>query len=188
MSTMTRNDIHFDAESHTYTIHGVEYPGITKRIGKRLGKVFPSCLAEVPRVGEAAEFGSLVHADMERFIKKGKKPRHPTTQFIVDEFLSICPQVNFTWASELLVSDYKSVCTAIDLVGLSESEGSIIFDIKTGNFDREYCSWQLGIGKYLLEQDGDVWVKECYVISTKDKWTYEIIPKSKERVMSLLYG
>ena len=187
MSTMTRASIHFNKEDHVYRVGDTDLPGITRRIGLRLGKVFPACLAEVPRVSEAAEFGSSIHESVERFVKTGELPEHPVSRWILKQWSELFPSHEYLWASEMLVSDYQTGATAIDLAALKGSDAHIA-DIKTGNFDREYCSWQLGIGKYLLEKDGDLIVTSCFVISSKDKFVYEITPKSRKRVEDLLYG
>lgn len=184
---MPRSAIRFDKEEHRYFYGSKELSGVTKIVGKRLGKKFPECLAEVPRVSEAAEFGSAIHADIERYIKRGKKPRHPLTEWAIGELESRFPKNEYLWASELLVSDYEIVATAIDFVAIKGRE-AVLFDFKTGNFDREYCSWQLGIGAYLLERDGDLTASRTgYIVATKEKWIYEVTLKPEERVKTLLY-
>jgi hypothetical protein len=184
---MRRDGIKFDKEAHKYYYNGNELSGITKIVGKRLGKVFPPCLAEVPRVSEAAEFGTAIHNDIERFIKHGKKPRHPTTAWVIEQLRLNFHPSEYLWASEMLVSDYDIVATAIDFVAMKEGQ-AFLFDFKTGNFDREYCSWQLAIGAYLLEQDGDIKVHRTgYIVATKEKYIYEVSLKSEERVKTLLY-
>jgi hypothetical protein len=187
-SEMKRSAIQFNREKHVYQVDGHVLPGITGRIGKRLGKAFPPCLAELPVVAEAAEFGTSIHEDVEMYLKDGRLPGHSASRFVCEYIDKNFPKWNYVRAAELLVSDYSFVCTAIDIVAIDTDGNATIFDIKTGNFNREYCSWQLGIGKYLLEMDGDIKVVDHYVINTKDKFVYKIIPKSRERCISLLYG
>jgi hypothetical protein len=194
MTNMRRTKLSFDPVEHLYRYEDQDLPGITGRIGKRLGKVFPPCLLEsnttsrkIEQIGMAREFGSLIHEDVELFIKDGKTPEHPVSAWIVSEWQKLFHTPEYLWASELLVSDYNTVATAIDLVAIKGREAHIA-DIKTGNFDREYCSWQLGIGKYLLERDGDLEVVGCHVISSKDNFCYQITPKSFSRVFDLLYN
>ena len=49
-----------------------------------------------------------------------------------------------------------------------------------------YCSWQLGLCKYLLEYDGDITVKECGVVSLINM--YRIIPKTADDLLGKKKG
>ena len=180
-----QSELSFDRDDHVYFFRGRPLSGITGLVGLRLGKVFPACLTEV--IDEARFFGTSMHQDLEAFVKKGRKPTHDVSRFACEEFSRICPKGEYLWASEYLVSDFKDNATAIDIIGIKDGQ-AITFDLKTGNFNRDYCSWQLGIGNYFLEISTGIKAVESYVISSKDKFTYTIKPKSRERVEALLYG
>ena len=188
MGNLKRSDIHFNPKNHEYTIKGVVFPGITGFIGKRTKKDFSSAGRFVE---EYRDFGSRLHKEIEHYIRDGVKISHPSARF-VQEILDIkYPSSIYARLPEVLVSDYERVCTAIDIVVYEIKEcvkRATIFDIKTGNFDREYCTWQLSIGKFLLEKDGDFIVDKAFVISVKDKRFYEIIIRDKERCEDFIKG
>lgn len=195
-----RSRILFDEENHVYSLSDdpfVKLSGITGRIGQRLGKNFPkkssSNGGQIPvHIENAALFGSGIHKEVERALMEGVPPEHALAKSIVKELSRRYNLFKDIFLGEVLVSDYKQWATAIDIVVLKgQEEGKLVadvFDIKTGNFDREYCSWQLGIGAFLLEMDGDIKVDKHYVLSTKDREVYTINPKSIQRIRNLLYG
>lgn len=182
---MLRDDIIFDEEKHTYTYHGKKLQGVTARISKRSMKNFPG---QVQRIIDARDNGKLFHKEVEEFFLTGKEPVNADVYF-VENILEAFPRSQWTVRCEMLVSNYKCTASAIDIVMYREDNGkkrAVIFDIKTGVFDREYCSWQLGFYKWFLEIEGDFIVEGCFVISSKDKAVYRIIPKSIERCKTLL--
>ena len=122
---------------------------------------------------------------MEDYLRRGFYPENRASQWIAREIDSRWPSGAYMRYAEFLVSDYKTTASAIDILITDSKSNAIIIDVKTGNFDREYCSWQLGVYKRLLEIEGDFTVKGCFVASTKDKFFYNIIPKSQERVDDL---
>ena len=175
--------ISFDEEAHRYFCNGKELPGITAIVGRRVGKVFSEGCRNLPVVHCATNRGSRVHQLAEDYFRFG----YPITAskdaaFIVETIDSLYPSSSHLRIPEMLVSDRENVATAIDLVVVKPTGDAVIFDYKTGNFDREYCSWQLGFGKYLFELEGDVKVTEAYVIATKESHVYKIRPKSEELV------
>jgi len=180
-----RDMIQFDKLQHRYYYCGKELKGVTGVIGKRLGKKFGQESLGIQRVFDATEFGSMVHGEVESWIKQGVSPCNEHSRYVCDFLSENYPKSLFVYASELLVSDYVSVATAIDVVVI-QGRKAMIFDIKTGVFDREYCSFQLGIGKMLLELDGDLDVVGAFVIATKDRFVYTINCKSEDRCRSLL--
>ena len=183
---MKRDAIIFDADKHTYRYLDKDLSGITKRIGRRLGKVFPD--DPPPAIDAARAHGTHVHRSFEYLVNHGKMPLSAEARFVMEVLRARYDFGVCGIASEFLVSDYELYATAIDIV-IFKGEGRIdIYDIKTGAFDREYCSWQLGINTYFAELEGDLQVEMCGVIATRDKYVYTVAPKSTERVKSLLYG
>lgn len=183
------NKLVFIEDTHSYYYDGNKLPGITCTIGKRLGKNFPGMSSAPSRVAQAAEFGSAIHSDVEKYFLTGKAPKHPISEFVCQYVDDKFPEEAFERYGELLVSDKEKVATAIDIVVVNrETKLAGVLDIKTGNFDREYCSWQLGIGGYLLQSLYGIEAVLFGVIATKDRRGYTITPKSVARIESLLYG
>lgn len=185
MEKRTRQDIKFNEDAHEYFVGGVQFPGITGFIGKRTKKDFSNAGMFVEKY---REFGSMAHKELELYIREGRSIEHPSIKFVQEYLDKKYPTSEYARLSEVLVSDYETACTAIDIVVYDKDKNAITFDLKTGNFDREYCSWQLGIGNYFLEKDGDFTVRESYVIATKDSFIYKIFPKSRERCIAFLAG
>jgi hypothetical protein len=185
MGRYTRKDIVFDREKHKYFVGGKELSGVTSIVGKRVGKTFDKARG-IQRVQDACDFGSKAHEEIEYFLKEGTDIIHPSLKFVQEFIEKRFPVSSYSRYSEFLVSDYEKVATAIDLMFLDSYGYAYIFDLKTGVFDRPYCSWQLGLCKYLLEYDGDIKVKECGVVSLRDKYVYRVIPKTADRCKSLL--
>lgn len=182
---MKRDHIIFDETSHRYFYAGKELTGVTRSIGARLGKKFPESLSVAPVLESATDDGKFIHAEMEDYLNRALPPENPATAWIVQEIEKRYHKEKYRKFSEFLVSDYKSIATAIDIVILDAERNAVIMDIKTGKFDREYCSWQLGVNKRLLEIEGDIRVVGAFVISTKARYFYRIEPKSADRVDDL---
>lgn len=180
-------DLIFVDNPRGYYYKGKKMQGITRLIGKRLNKNFPTGGKIPQHVTDAAEFGSLVHEDVEEYIKSGKSGAHPASKFVIKQLERNYPKKDYDIYGELLVTDKRNYATAIDIVAVNKKTGkAVTFDIKTGIFDREYCSFQLGIGNYLLNLTYGLDVEESYVLATKTKHCFRIIPKKLERVKSLL--
>lgn len=182
---MRRDAIQFKDDTHQYFYNGKELSGVTKIIGKRLGKKFPANIETVPILEQATGDGKFIHAEMEDYLRRGFYPENPASKWIAREIDSRWPASMYTRYAEFLVSDYATTASAIDIVILDAKRHAIIIDVKTGNFDREYCSWQLGAYKVLLENEKDIVVDGAFVAATKDKFFFRIIPKSAERVIDL---
>lgn len=190
MSNMIAKDnkLVFVPDKHEYFYDGKKLSGITKLVSFRLRKPFPTG-AMPSRVADAAEFGTNVHEDVEAYLDRGKRAAHPASHFVCTWLDKEFPEEQFERYGELLVSDKRLFATAIDIALINrETRLATIADIKTGNFDREYCSWQLSLGAELLEKLYGIQTEAMYVINTKEGRSYKILPKRKERVMSLLYG
>lgn len=182
---MKRDSIIFNEATHQYFYKGKELTGVTRIIGQRLGKRFPANIETVPILEQATGDGKFIHAELEDYLRRGLAPDNKASKWIIDELNRQWPASMYSRYAEFLVSDYVSIASAIDIVIVDQYRNAIIIDIKTGNFDREYCSWQLSVYKRLLEIEGDFHVRNAFVASTKDKFFYRIIMKSQERVDDL---
>lgn len=183
-----RDRIQFDAKTHTYWYDGRRLQGITSLVCKRLSKRYPEA---VPVIDFHRAHGTYVHKSFEYLIKYNVPSASEEVRFIVDSLKQRYTEpVGF--ASEFLVSDFMFYATAIDIVVFKDWDVPVkhvdIFDIKTGAFDREYCTLQLNINKYLAEIEKDLIVDNMFVIATKEKRVYTIYPINQSRVLNLLYG
>ena len=182
---MKRDNIIFKEDTHQYFYEGKELVGVTRIIGERLGKKFPKNIETVPLLEQATSDGKFIHAELEDFFRNGFYPENKASRWIADEIIRRYPLGEYQRFGEFLVSDFKTTATAIDIVILDKNRRAILIDIKTGAFDREYCSWQLGVNKRLIELEGDITVVDAFVASTKDQFFYRIIMKSQERIDNL---
>ena len=92
--------------------------------------------------------------------------------------------MDWTYLAEVLVTDNQYFASAIDIVCVQRgTNNAVLIDIKTGDFKREYCSWQLGMYKYMFELERkNLKVTDTLVFCTKDQMVYKIFPKEKQEV------
>lgn len=139
---MIQSSIIFNKEKHTYTLNGELLPiqGITRMIDRQ---IFGGKMQNVPEsvLRRYAEFGSLVHKEIQDYYEKGD---FPTT----DEAMAFVTKGIQCLTCEYVVGDER-VATAIDFVG----EDGFLYDFKTSTtLDKERVSWQLSICAYLFER------------------------------------
>lgn len=156
---MKKSHIVFDEKNHTYTLNGELLPiqGITRMIDRQ---IFGGKMQKVPEsvLRKYAEFGSLVHKEIQDYYEKGILP-------ITDEANAFIKQGIKLLACEFIVSN-EYVATAIDAVG----EDLIIYDYKTSTaLDKEYLSWQLSICAYLFEKQTGLKVKGLMGVHLRGK-------------------
>lgn len=173
----------FDEENHKYFFEGRELHGVTGAIGKLLGKSFP----DNDTVKLAVIYGHDVHKDSEMWIKEGREPSSGSglwvTQYLKD-FQSVVGVLKFE--AELLVSDFKSTASCIDIVAHLKDGKAVLFDIKTtSKFDREYCSLQLSCYKRLYEEVYGEEVTAMYVLATKSRRAFRILEQDKSKVQKV---
>lgn len=173
----------FDEENHKYFFEGRELHGVTSAIGRILGKNFP----DNDTVKLAVIYGHDVHKESEMWIKEGREPSSEAglwvTQYLKD-FQSVVGVLKFE--AELLVSDFKSTASCIDIVAHLKDGKAVLFDIKTtSKFDREYCSLQLSCYKRLYEEVYGETVTAMYVLSTKSRRAFRILEQDKSKVQKV---
>lgn len=176
--------VEFDEDTHTYTYMGHRLNGITGAIGKRLGKHFPRSLDSVVL---RSSYGSQVHKEVERYYNEGTLPDTEGAKYVIsvmaDEVeehkgLGIC--------GEQRVSDFEGTASNIDLV-LYSAQGVYLYDIKTGDFDRGYCSLQLNAYRVLFEHCYKQHkVLGLFVIATKCRRLFRIMEGYDKEVEALL--
>ena len=179
------NRIHqvvFDEAKHEYWYEGKKLKGITGTISDMIGKKFPKTDA----VFLAAVAGSEVHKEVEKFFKYKKEPLSSQASYVCKTIKDFLPDA--VVYSEVLVSDFVGTASCIDIV-LTDKEEKIccLFDIKTtSTFDRKYCTMQLSVYKYLYEKVYERKVNGLYVINTRHRRIYKILPLSDKAVEKIL--
>ena len=179
--------IEFDPDNHKYWFTDGfthrELHGVTGAIGKMLGKSFPdTALVQLSTI-----YGHDVHSESEMWIKEGKEPSTEAGKWLIDylkEFKTNNGVIGYE--AELLVSDFESTASCIDIVAHTR-EGAYLFDIKTtSHFDRAYCSLQLSVYKKLYEKCYDDNVIGMFVLGTKSKRAFKILEQDQARVEKVL--
>ena len=156
---MKKSDILFDEKNHSYTLNGELLPiqGITRMIDRQ---IFGGKMQNVPEsvLRKYAEFGSLVHKEIQDYYEKGD---FPTT----DEAIAFVLNGIQCLECEYIVGDER-VATAIDFVG----EDGFLYDFKTSTtLDKERVSWQLSICAYLFERQTGLKVKGLMGVHLRGK-------------------
>lgn len=173
----------FDEENHKYFFEGRELHGVTGAIGKILGKSFP----DNDTVKLAVIYGHDVHKDSEMWIKEGREPSSESGRWVTEylkDFQSVVGVIKYE--AELLVSDFKSTASCIDIVAHLKDGKAVLFDIKTtSKFDREYCSLQLSCYKRLYEEVYGETVTAMYVLATKSRRAFRILEQDKPKVQKV---
>lgn len=175
---MIQSKIVFDKEKHTYTLNGELLPiqGITRMIDRQ---IFGGKMQNVPEsvLRKYAEFGSLVHKEIQDYYENGD---FPTT----DEAMAFVSKGIQCTVCEFIVGDER-VATAIDFVG----EDGFLYDFKTSTtLDKERVSWQLSICAYLFERQTGQKVKGLMGVHLRGKeCTFVGVErKSDEQVEALI--
>lgn len=173
----------FNSEEHKYWYKGKELKGVTRAIGKMLGKSFP----DTDTVRLATLYGHDVHSESEAWIKTGKNPSTEAGKWVVKILKDFAQEHDIIkYEAELLVSDFVNTASCIDIVAHTR-EGCYLFDIKTTSvFDREYCSLQLSTYKKLFEDCFEEDVLGMYVIGTKSQRLFKILDKGTQKVNKIL--
>ena len=180
-----RPPVIFKEEEHEYWLDDKQLSGITGRINDVLygGKKYDGVPEHIMQ--RARERGSLVHKEIEEFVKNGVNGFTDELQI----FKKIKETYNFeALESEYTVTDFKDFATNIDLI-LYMNEELTLCDIKTtAQLDKEYLSWQLSINAYMLEKILKEKVEKLYVFWTRTSEFIEIERKTNDEVEKFLYS
>lgn len=174
----------FNEEEHSYWYSGKELHGVTGAIGKMLGKSFP----DTDTVKLATLYGHDVHKDSEQWIKEGREPSTEGGKWVVLELKKFAQENDVVkYQAELLVSDFESTASCIDIVAIHKNGTATLFDIKTCSaFQRESFSLQLSVYKKLYEQNYGRKVTGLFVLGTKSKRAFRIIEQPSSKVDKVL--
>ena len=181
--------VEFDEEKHEYWYtdeegHHRQLYGITGNIAKLTGKSFP----DTDIVKLATIYGGDVHKGVEMWIKEGREPSTEGGKWVVLELKKFAQENDIVkYQAELLVSDFESTASCIDIVAIHKNGTATLFDIKTCSaFHRESFSLQLSVYKKLYEQNYNRNVTGLYVLGTKSKRAFRIIEQPESRVNKIL--
>lgn len=175
------NNVTFNEREHTYWYEGRQMYGVTGAIGAMLGKKFPEGVASVDAV---RSYGSQVHKEIENWIKGGcwrvdSKDMSCGAKWVADYFLARGRMPPL--ASEVRVSDFVATASNVDIVehcpAHTHAVGKpavVLYDIKTGEFDRQYCSLQLNAYRVMYEKSYGAMVLDMRVLCVKDRRVYRI--------------
>lgn len=161
--------------------------GVTGAIGKLMGKSFP----DTDVVKLATMYGSDVHKEVENYYNHEGKLSTEAAKWVVEELSRKADEWTFDSVEgiecEVMVSDFESTASCIDVVMRTYGGNVWLFDIKTtSKFDRAYCSLQLSVYKKLYEQCYGGTVSGMFVLGTKSKRTFRIIEQEESKVQKIL--
>ena len=159
----------FNEEEHRYFYGEKEMFGVTGVISSLQNLQY----GESSIVSLAQSYGSQVHKEVENCLNVGGLPVTESGKYVMSVLESKARETTI-FRGEVLVSDFESTVSSIDIVQW-EPGGVILYDIKTGEFKREYCTLQLNAYRRMYENTFNEKVKGMFVINTKDKRVYKIL-------------
>ena len=179
-------NVQFDEVAHRYFYEGRELKGVTTAIAEKLGKNFPQYLTTVQL---ACSYGSQVHKEIERWIEEGKEPDTENGKWLKDVIIDFQNKIGRVDTqklnSEVTVSNFETTASNVDIV-LHTLEGVFLFDIKTGGFNRKYCTMQLNAYRLMYENSYDEKVLGLYVLNMQSKRTFTILACDDKDILKLL--
>ena len=187
----------FNEEEHKYFYEGKELHGVTRAIGKIMGKSFP----DTDVVKLATMYGTDVHKEVENYFNRhghwfnNSQLSTEGAKWVVEELRRFCDSLILDRATsiecEVMVSDFEGTASKVDIVLRTLLNKAYLFDIKTtSKFDRDYCSLQLSVYKKLFEacyggrETGRV--NSMFVLGTKAKRRFRIIEQDDSKVQKIL--
>ena len=175
----------FDEEKHQYFYEGKELHGITHAISEYMGKSFP----DTDTVMIATMLGTAVHKEVENYYNSNKEVSTESAKWVIKElsdFADTCGDEVKAIKCEVMVSDFTGTASKVDIV-MHTSNGVYLFDIKTtSKFDRLYCSLQLSAYERLYKMCYDENVLGLFVLGTKSKRRFRILPQDKNIIDRIL--
>lgn len=166
--------LEFNQENHEYSLDGVVLPSVTTILSSTIfADKYDNVDEETLRM--AAERGSLIHGEIENYIKKNEMGF--TTE--LESFMQIEKDNELkNLQSEIMTTDGE-VAGTIDLI--AEHFGKMMLaDIKTTyKLDKNYVAWQLSMYAYLYEKQTGIHIDELYAIWLRES-EYKFIPVERK--------
>lgn len=178
----------FDEENHIYTYKGRKLNGITGLIGRKCGKAFPTKGEALTNLMLKQSYGSQVHKEVERYFNEKKPVTMKGAEWVLEQvegFLSDKALSAPNITCEVRVSDFVNTASNVDIV-IDNMGEAYIFDIKTGAFDRTYCTMQLNAYRLMYENCYNGKIAGMYVLGYADKRLYNIFSLPDEYVLAML--
>ena len=178
--------VEFNEGLHKYFLDGKEVSGVTKVIGLIMNERFPSVTGSgrgLHHINVAREHGKAKHGIIQYFIDTNKMHEEASDDehWLIKILKMKFPITEWTYLAEVKVTDGKYFASAVDIVCLQRGTNNVVLiDTKTGEFKREYCSWQLGMYKYMFDKKFNV--IDTLVFCTKDQMVCRIFPKEEDEV------
>ena len=180
---ISKGEMIFNPETHTYTLDGEEYISVTRLMKKHgLSPDYSNVSEETLQA--AAARGSFVHGEIERYIKDGDAGCSAELY----DFIDLCEDNGLKpTKSEFIVynAEYK-VAGTVDLMGLTADMQGFVGDIKTtSTLHKEALEWQLGLYAFL----GEMTVSKYYGFHLRSNGKSKLVEvkgKSKDEVVRLL--
>ena len=175
--------IEFDEARHKYFYEGKELKGITSTINEYMGKSFPKGAGggnTIEHIQVACNEGKAKHSIVQEYIETGVLHEEASDDevWLIEELKNRFPVTDWTYLAEYKVSNFQTHASSIDILCIKNGTKEVVLiDIKTGLFDREYCSWQLGIYEYFISEFDTFKPVKSLVFCTRDLLVYPIIAK-----------
>ena len=179
-------DLIFNEENHSYTYKGHIVPSVTTIVQRT---IFFDKYRDVPEyiLKQASEKGSLIHKEIEEYIKLGKVGFTEELDNFIKPFENMIMDYSFV-SSEKQIGD-ENYAGTIDLKFVNKEGQTCLADIKTtSSLDTEYVAWQLSFYAELYEKIYKTHISRLYAIWLRNgecKIT-EVVRKSKEEIESVL--
>lgn len=180
--------IEFLESEHIYTFQGKTLKGVTKAVAFLLGKKIPIPEKQNKLFQLSTLYGTDVHKEVENYFNHNAPLYTEAGKWIVQALDTFCKERNFVAnaQSEVIVTDYVSTASKVDIV-MQSADGVYLFDVKTTSYiDRKYCSLQLSVYKKLYESCYNQKVLGLFVLGTKSKRIYKILPCTDAMVQAVL--
>lgn len=182
---ISKGEIAFNAEAHEYTNkeNGRKYMSATQLL-KKHGLAADYSAVPTKTLALAAERGTYIHGEIERYIKN----REAGFTSELSDFIDICEDngIKPNNAEFIVYNDEYGIAGTVDLSGLAANNRLFIGDVKTtSTLHTEALSWQLGLYAYL----GEMVVSEAYGFHLRPKGKSKLVKvrtKTKEQVEALL--
>ena len=142
-------EIKFDENLHKYTVNGKEVISVTQLLQKhRITPSYDAVDKEMLRV--ASERGTLIHEEVENWIKNNEKGFTEEAERICDYLNSNADRDSRIISEQIVANDI--VAGRFDVL-YTHAKRLVLTDIKTGNSKHLYgWTWQLSLYKYLYER------------------------------------
>ena len=142
-------EIKFDETLHKYTVDGKEVISVTQLLQKhRITPSYDAVDKEMLRM--ASERGTLIHEEVENWIKNNEKGFTEEAERICDYLNSNADRDSRIISEQIVANDV--VAGRFDVL-YTHAKNLVLTDIKTGNSKHLYgWSWQLSLYKYLYEK------------------------------------